>query len=247
MKRTNLIIVTISMIASLMLCACSDDNEPNTMAWDPSIVSSSFSSNAAYSETNRQVSSSSTEDFLEQRKFSNYLSQFVSPGENSINFDSHVVAFNAGGFSNKCEEAVVRYDVDGNVIPLSSFSEELFAECFPKTAPLLSKKFSLEMKTVKFYAVIMDMADDPTFAVLSRFATDEIYFNVVYPGGVCILATWGPRIIYLVADTEGFVQEEDIPIAGKIVQSEIWKCNESGSAGLPNVKIGGEWYNDSLL
>jgi hypothetical protein len=234
------------MIASLMLSACSDDNEPNTMAWDPSIVSSSFSSNAAHSETNRQVSSSSTEDFLEQRKFSNYLSQFVSPGENSINFDSHVVAFNAGGFSNKCEEAVVRYDVDGNVIPLSSFSEELFAECFPKTAPLLSKKFSLEMKTVKFYAVIMDMADDPTFAVLSRFATDEIYFNVVYPGGVCILATWGPRIIYLVADTEGFVQEEDIPIAGKIVQSEIWKCNESWS-GLPNVKIGGEWYNDSLL
>ncbi len=247
MKRTNLIFVTTSMIASLMLCACSDDGEPNTMAWDPSIVSSSFSSNAAYSETNRQVSSSSTEDFLEQRKFSNYLSQFVSPGENSINFDSHVVAFNAGGFSNKCEEAVVRYDVDGNVIPLSSFSEELFAECFPKTAPLLSKKFSLEMETVKFYAVIMDMADDPTFAVLSRFATDEIYFNVVYPGGVCILATWGPRIIYLVADTEGFVQEEDIPIAGKIVQSEIWKCNESGSAGLPNVKIGGEWYNESLL
>ncbi len=234
------------MIASLMLSACSDDNEPNTMAWDPSIVSSSFSSNAAYSETNRQVSSSSTEDFLEQRKFSNYLSQFVSPGEISINFDSHVVAFNVGGFSNKCEEAVVRYDVDGNVIPLSSFSEELFAECFPKTAPLLSKKFSLEMKTIKFYAVIMDMADDPTFAVLSKFATDEIYFNVVYPGGVCILATWGPRIIYLVADTEGFVQEEDIPIAGKIVQSEIWKCNESVS-GLPNVKIGGEWYNDSLL
>ena len=184
--------------------------------------------------------------FLEQRKFSNYLSQFAEPGENSISFDSHVVAFNAGGFSNKCEEAVVRYDVDGNVIPLSSFSEELFAECFPKTAPLLSKQFSLEMKTVKFYAVIMDMADDPTFAVLSRFATDEIYFNVVYPGGVCILATWGPRIIYLVADTEGFVQEEDIPIAGKIVQSEIWKCNESWS-GLPNVKIGGEWYNDSLL
>ena len=246
MKRTNLIFVTTSMIALLMLCACSDDSVPNTMAWDPSIVSSSFSSNAAYSETNRQVSSSSTEDFLEQRKFSNYLSQFVSPGENSINFDSHVVAFNAGGFSNKCEEAVVRYDVDGNVIPLSSFSEELFAECFPKTAPLLSKQFSLEMKTVKFYAVIMDMADDPTFAVLSRFATDEIYFNVVYPGGVCILATWGPRIIYLVADTEGFVQEEDIPIAGKIVQSEIWKCNESVS-GLPNVKVGGEWYNDSLL
>ena len=209
----------ISITASLMaslFCACSDDS----------------------------VSSSST--ISDSPTFSKYLAQFAAPGENSINFDSHVVAFNAGGFSNKCEEAVVRYDVDGNVIPLSSFSEELFAECFPKTAPLLSKKFSLEKGTVKFYAVIMDMADDPTFAVLSRFATDEIYFNVVYPGGVCILATWGPRIIYLVADTEGFVQEEDIPIAGKIVQSEIWKCNESG-AGLPNVKVGGEWYNDSLL
>jgi len=203
------------------------------------------------SSTNNPVSSSSVEnfsssEFSEQPTFSKYLSQFAEPGENSISFDSHVVALNAGDLSNKCEETVVRYDVDGNVIPLSPFSEELFAECFPKTAPLLSKKFALEKGTVKFYAVIMDMADDPTFAVLSRFATDEIYFNVVYPGGVCILATWGPRIIYLVADTEGIVQEEVIPIAGKIVQSEIWKCDETGH-GLSNVKNGGEWFSDSLL
>lgn len=245
MKRTNLIFVTISMIASLMLSACSDDSEPNTMAWDPSIVSSSFSSNAAYSETNRQVSSSSTEDFLEQRKFSNYLSQFVSPGENSINFDSHVLAVNAYSISSKCADVMVRLDEEDDMIFLNSISEESIAECFPKTAPLLKNKFS---SNVKFYAVLVEVGADPLFVILNKLTNDEISFVEVHPGGDgCILSTWVIETIFLIADTDGIIKDGKMPpYTGKLFRSDIWKCDESGRH-IPSVKNFGEWYSDSLL
>ena len=102
------------------------------------------------------------------------------------------------------------------------------------------------MGNMKFYAVIVEMGENPTFAVLSKFAADEIYINVVHPGGNCILETWGPQVMYLVADLEGFVQKEDIPITREVIQSEIWKCEDNGRH-TPSVKNFGEWYSDSLL
>ena len=272
MKRHGLYTTAISLISSLMFIACSDggDSSMNVVPAPTSVSSSSLissSSDFVYSEMNNSVSSSSDEDSsssvevassssenaisssagTDQPTFSKYISQFAAPGESSVSFDSHVLAINAGALSLKCEENVISYVGEEELlVPLNAISEENIAECFPKTAPLLSKKFASEMENMKFYAVIVQLGDNPTFAVLNKFAADEININVVYPGGNCILDTWGPLVMYLVADTEGFVQEENIPITSEVIRSEIWKCDESGR-NTPNVKSGGEWFSDSLL
>jgi len=54
------------------------------------------------------------------------------------------------------------------------------------------------------------------------------------------------RTMFLVADSDGLVKDENIPISGKGVRSDIWKCDESGR-DIPSVKNFGEWYSDSLL
>ena len=268
MKRLSIV----SLITSLMFCACSDDGDSSVnFAPVPTNVSSSSlmssSSDVPYSETDIPVSSSTNDVSLssvetassssesassssvetDQPTFSKYIAQFAELSENAVSFDSHVLAINAYGFSSKCEESMFSYVGEYELlVPLKSISEENIAECFPKTAPLLSKKFASEMGNMKFYAVIVEMGENPTFAVLSKFAADEIYINVVHPGGNCILETWGPQVMYLVADLEGFVQKEDIPITREVIQSEIWKCEDNGRH-TPSVKNFGEWYSDSLL
>ena len=255
-----------------MLCACSDDGDSSVnFAPAPTNVSSSSlmssSSDVPYSETDIPVSSSSDEVSsssvetassssesassssveTDQPTFSKYIAQFAELSENAVSFDSHVLAINAyDNVPSKCADVLVRLDDEDDMIFLNSVSEENIAECFPKTAPLLSKKFASEMGNMKFYAVIVEMGENPTFAVLSKFAADEIYINVVHPGGNCILETWGPQVMYLVADLEGFVQKEDIPITREVIQSEIWKCEDNGRH-TPSVKNFGEWYSDSLL
>ena len=268
MKRLSIV----SLITSLMFCACSDDGDSSVnFAPAPTNVSSSSlmssSSDVPYSETDIPVSSSSDEVSsssvdaassssenassssveTDQPTFSKYIAQFAELSENAVSFDSHVLAINVYDISHKCEESMFSYvGEDELLVPLKSISEENIAECFPKTAPLLSKKFASEMGNMKFYAVIVKMGENPTFAVLSKFAADEIYINVVHPGGNCILETWGPQVMFLVADLEGFVQKEDIPITGELFRSDIWKCEDDGRH-TPSVENFGEWYSDSLL
>ena len=267
MKRLSIV----SLITSLMFIACSDDGDSSVnFAPAPTNVSSSSlmssSSDVPYSETDIPVSSSSDEVSsssvdaassssenassssveTDQPTFSKYISQFAELSENAVSFDSHVLAINAYDVPSKCADVMARLDEKEDMIFLNSVSEENIAECFPKTAPLLSKKFASEMGNMKFYAVIVEMGENPTFAVLSKFAADVIYINVVHPGGNCILETWGPQVMYLVADLEGFVQKEDIPITREVIQSEIWKCEDNGRH-TPSVKNFGEWYSDSLL
>lgn len=269
MKQLGLISITASLMASLVFCACSDDSVPNaSVVPAPSDVSSSSlvnsSSDVAYSEADNPVSSSSlavssssidmsssssdeslsSSAVADSPTFSKYLAQFVSPGENSLNFDSHVVAFNANGFTSKCEDAVVQLDDEENIILLNSISEENIAECFPKTASLLKNKFSPD---VKFYAIVIELGADPLFAVLNKFTADEIVFYGVHPGGEnCVLSASMTRTIFLVADSDEFVKNGNIPVSGQKFHSDIWKCDESGR-NIPSVRNFGEWYSDSLL
>ena len=237
MKQLGLISITASLMASLMLCACSDDSVSSS-----SLVNLSSSVIVSSSSSEEPLSSSPVAD---SPTFSKYLVQFVSPGENSINFDSHVVAFNAGALSLKCEENMVSYvGEEERLVPFKPISEENIAECFPKTASLLKIKFSPD---VKFYAVFVELGADPLFAVLNKFAADGISFYEVHPGGGnCDMSALVTRTMFLVADSDGLVKDENIPISGKGVRSDIWKCDESGR-DIPSVKNFGEWYSDSLL
>lgn len=267
MKRLSIV----SLITSLMLCACSDDGDSSVnFAPAPTNVSSSLlmssSSDVPYSETDIPVSSSSDEVSSssvdaassssenassssvesDQPTFSKYISQFAAPGESSVSFDSHVLAINAYGFSSKCEESMFSYVGEYELlVPLKSISEENIAECFPKTAPLLKNKFSSD---VKFYAVLVEVGADPLFVILNKLTNDEISFVEVHPGGDgCILSTWVTETIFLIADTDGVVKDGKIPpFTGELFRSEIWKCEDNGRH-TPSVKNFGEWYSDSLL
>ncbi|MBP5440090.1 MAG: hypothetical protein J6Y14_04155 [Fibrobacter sp.] len=267
MKRLSIV----SLISSLMFCACSDDGDSSVnFAPAPTNVSSSSlmssSSDVPYSETDIPVSSSSDEVSSssvdaassssenassssvesDQPTFSKYISQFAAPGESSVSFDSHVLAINAYGFSSKCEESMFSYVGEYELlVPLKSISEENIAECFPKTAPLLKNKFS---SNVKFYAVLVEVGADPLFVILNKLTNDEISFVEVHPGGDgCILSTWVTETIFLIADTDGVVKDGKIPpFTGELFRSEIWKCEDNGRH-TPSVKNFGEWYSDSLL
>jgi hypothetical protein len=266
MKRLSIV----SLITSLMLCACSDDGDSSVnFAPAPTNVSSSSlmssSSDVPYSETDIPVSSSSDEVSsssvdaassssenassssveTDQPTFSKYISQFAAPGESSVSFDSHVLAINAYGFSSKCADVMVRLDVEDDMIFLNSISEENIAECFPKTAPLLKNKFSSD---VKFYTVLVQVGADPLFVILNKLTNDEISFVEVHPGGDgCILSAWVTETIFLIADTDGVVKDGKIPpFTGELFRSEIWKC-EDGGRRIPSVKNFGEWFSDSLL
>ena len=269
MNQLGLISITASLMSSLF-CACSDDSVPNASVVPAlSDVSSSSlvnsSSDVAYSEADNPVSSSSlavssssidmsssssdeslsSSAVADSPTFSKYLAQFVSPGENSLNFDSHVVAFNADALSLKCEENMVSYvGEEERLVPFKPISEENIAECFPKTASLLKNKFSPD---VKFYAIVVELGADPLFAVLNKFTADEIVFYGVHPGGEnCILSASMTRTIFLVADSDEFVKNGNIPVSGQKFHSDIWKCDESGR-NIPSVRNFGEWYSDSLL
>ena len=266
MKRLSIV----SLITSLMLCACSDDGD-SSVNFAPTLTSTSSSSlissssDVAYSENDNPVSSStndvssssvetassSSESAIsssagtDQPTFSKYISQFAAPGESSVSFDSHVLAINAYGFSSKCADVMVRLDVEDDMIFLNSISEESIAECFPKTAPLLKNKFSSD---VKFYTVLVQVGADPLFVILNKLTNDEISFVEVHPGGDgCILSTWVIETIFLIADTDGIIKDGKMPpYTGKLFRSEIWKCEDEGRR-IPSVKNLGEWYNDSLL
>lgn len=266
MKRLSIV----SLITSLMFCACSDDGDSSVnFAPTPTNVSSSSlmssSSDVPYSETDIPVSSSSDEVSsssvdaassssenaisssagTDQPTFSKYISQFAAPDESSVSFDSHVLAVNAYSISSKCADVMVRLDEEDDMIFLNSISEENIAECFPKTAPLLKNKFS---SNVKFYAVLVEVGADPLFVILNKLTNDEISFVEVHPGGDgCILSTWVIETIFLIADTDGIIKDGKMPpYTGKLFRSDIWKCDESGRH-IPSVKNLGEWYNDSLL
>ena len=266
MKRLSIV----SLITSLMLCACSDDGD-SSVNFAPTLTSTSSSSlissssDVAYSENDNPVSSStndvssssvetassSSESAIsssagtDQPTFSKYISQFAAPGESSVSFDSHVLAINAYGFSSKCADVMVRLDVEDDMIFLNSISEENIAECFTKTAPLLKNKFSSD---VKFYTVLVQVGADPLFVILNKLTNDEISFVEVHPGGDgCILSTWVIETIFLIADTDGIIKDGKMPpYTGKLFRSEIWKCEDEGRR-IPSVKNLGEWYNDSLL
>ena len=271
MKRLGLYTTAISLISSLMFCACSDDGDSGVnFASTPTSVSSSSlinsSSDVANSETDRPASSpsdevssssvdaassssenaSSSSVETDQPTFSKYISQFAAPGESSVSFDSHVLAVNAYSISHKCEESMFSYvGEDELLVPLKSISEENIAECFPKTAPLLKNKFS---SNVKFYAVLVKVGADPLFVILNKLTNDEISFVEVHPGGDgCILSAWVTETIFLIADTDGVVKDGKIPpFTGELFRSDIWKCEDNGRH-TPSVKNFGEWYSDSLL
>ena len=266
MKRLSIV----SLITSLVFCACSDDGDSSVnFAPAPTNVSSSSltssSSDDVYSETNNPASSSlddvssssvdaassssenasSSSVETDQPTFSKYIAQFAAPGESSVSFDSHVLAVNAYSISSKCADVMVRLDEEDDMIFLNSISEESIAECFPKTAPLLKNKFS---SNVKFYAVLVEVGADPLFVILNKLTNDEISFVEVHPGGDgCILSTWVIETIFLIADTDGIIKDGKMPpYTGKLFQSDIWKCEDEGRR-IPSVKNLGEWYNDSLL
>ena len=266
MKRLSIV----SLITSLMFCACSDDGDSGVnFAPTPTNVSSSSlmssSSDVPYSETDIPVSSSSDEVSsssvetassssenaisssagTDQPTFSKYISQFAAPGESSVSFDSHVLAVNAYSISSKCADVMVRLDEEDDMIFLNSISEESIAECFPKTAPLLKNKFSSD---VKFYTVLVQVGADPLFVILNKLTNNEISFVEVHPGGDgCILSAWVTETIFLIADTDGVVKDGKIPpFTGELFRSEIWKCEDEGRR-IPSVKNFGEWFSDSLL
>lgn len=266
MKRLSIV----SLITSLMFCACSDDGDSGVnFAPTPTSVSSSSlissSSDVAYSENDNPVSSStndvssssvetassSSESAIsssagtDQPTFSKYISQFAEPSDHPISFDSHVLAINAYGFSSKCADVMVRLDEEDDMIFLNSISEESIAECFPKTAPLLKNKFSSD---VKFYTVLVQVGADPLFVILNKLTNNEISFVEVHPGGDgCILSAWVTETIFLIADTDGVVKDGKIPpFTGELFRSEIWKCEDEGRR-IPSVKNFGEWFSDSLL
>lgn len=265
MKRLSIV----SLITSLMFCACSDDGD-SSVNFVPTLMSTSSSSlissssDVAYSENDNPVSSStndvssssvetasSSESAIsssagtDQPTFSKYISQFAAPGESSVSFDSHVLAVNAYSISSKCADVIVRLDEEDDMIFLNSISEEGIAECFPKTAPLLKNKFS---SNVKFYAVLVEVGADPSFVILNKLTNDEISFVEVHPGGDgCILSAWVTETIFLIADTDGVVKDGKIPpFTGELFRSEIWKCEDEGRR-IPSVKNFGEWFSDSLL
>ena len=266
MKRLSIV----SLITSLMFCACSDDGD-SSVNFVPTLTSTSSSSlissssDVAYSESDNSVSSStndvssssvetassSSESAIsssagtDQPTFSKYIAQFAEPSDHPISFDSHVLAINAYGFSSKCADVMVRLDVEDDMFFLNSISEENIAECFPKTAPLLKNKFSSD---VKFYTVLVQVGADPLFVVLNKLTNDEISFVEVHPGGDgCILSAWVTETIFLIADTDGVVKDGKIPpFTGELFRSDIWKCEDDGRH-TPSVKNFGEWYSDSLL
>ena len=267
MKRLSIV----SLITSLMFCACSDDGDSSVnFAPAPTNVSSSSlmssSSDVPYSETDIPVSSSSDEVSsssvdaassssenassssveTDQPTFSKYIAQFAELSENAVSFDSHVLAINAyDNVPSKCADVLVRLDDEDDMIFLNSVSEENIAECFPKTAPLLKNKFS---SNVKFYAVLVEVGADPLFVILNKLTNDGISFVEVHPGGDdCILSAWVTETIFLIADTDGVVKDGKIPpFTGELFRSDIWKCEDNGRH-TPSVKNFGEWYSDSLL
>ena len=266
MKRLSIV----SLITSLVFCACSDDGDSSVnFAPAPTNVSSSSltssSSDVVYSETNNPASSSlddvssssvdmassssenasSSSVETEQPTFSKYLSQFAVPSENSVSFDSHVLAINAYDVPSKCADVMARLDEKEDMIFLNSVSEENIAECFPKTALLLKNKFSSD---VKFYIVVVEVGADPLFVVLKKITNSEINFVEVHPGGDdCLLSTWVTETMFLVADADEIFKEGKIPpFTGELFRSEIWKCEDNGRH-TPSVKNFGEWFSDSLL
>ena len=271
MKRINFhsISVSFSLAALLLFCACSDDSDSSVNATSLNTSSDSVldsSSDVSYSETKKNISSSSVVVSSESGSsaadnpvssssslsadfptFSKYLAQFVAPGENTLDFDSHVMAYNTY-FSIKCEDEVVSYDESEEIILLKSISNENIAECFPKTTEFLNKKFSSK-DNVKFYVVSFNTGVAPLAFVLDKFTSDTISTSVVSPspelGKNCYQETTGPIAIFLIADTEGLVKKENIPIVSKEIKSEIWKCGAGASPDV--VKVYGEWFNDSLL
>ena len=267
MKRLSIV----SLITSLMFCACSDDGDSSVnFAPAPTNVSSSSlmssSSDVPYSETDIPVSSSSDEVSSssvdaassssenassssvesDQPTFSKYISQFAELSENAVSFDSHVLAINAyDNVPSKCADVLVRLDDEDDMIFLNSVSEENIAECFPRTAPLLKDKF---LSDVKFYSIVVEVGNNPLFVLLNKLTADEISFIEVQPGGEdCLLSPWVTETIFLIADTDGVVKDGKIPpFTGELFRSDIWKCEDNGRH-TPSVKNFGEWYSDSLL
>lgn len=274
MKRLDLL--SVSLVTALLFCACSDDGDSSVNATSLNVSSSSLlesSSEASSAETNKSISSSSEVKSSESGNsvaddpvssssvdvvsssslsadlptFSKYLAQFAAPGENALDFDSHVIAYNTY-FSINCEDKVVSYNERDEIVLLKSISNEDIAECFPKTTEFLNKKFSSK-DNVKFYAATFYTGVTPLAFVLNEFASDSIRVSAVSPtpesGKACYQESTGPIAMFLVADTDGLVKDENVSIAFKSIKSEIWKCSDGSSPDV--VKAYGEWFSDSLL
>ena len=206
------------------------------------LISSSSFENVSISSAEQPVSSSATGD---SQLFSTYLAQFQSQGESITEFDNHVVAINVDAFSASCENAVVSYDENEMIIPFNAISLENIEKCFPQTASHLSNKFT-DIENIEFYTAIVQLGASPQGVVLDKFTSDEISIKAISPGGEkCILDSWGPMVLFLIADTDNLVKEENIPIIRKTEKSNTWLCNEKGTPS--SIKNGGEWFNDSLL
>lgn len=245
----------ISLITVLFFSACSDNHDSSVSA---SIGSSNSSSKSPFeylssgttipekqdhtsSSDQETISSSNTENFS---TFSKFLAQFTASSEKSLKFDSHVMAYNTD-LTTSCEQSMISYDENENIIPLKAISNENIAECFPTTFPLLNEKYS-SLNSIKFFVVIMYMAESPLILTLNEFLNDKITFYVMYPGSNCLVNATGPIVMFLIADTENVINKENISITSKQIQSESWICDEKKN--FPNdIEPYGEWFSDSLL
>ncbi len=243
----------ITSIVILLLIACSEDSSSaNGVPEEPTITSSSsfvsseqsipHSSETPNTETQSPISSSSI-DSVDYPVFSKFLAQFSTLDE--ISFDNHVMAYNSS-LTPSCEETIVSYDEEERIVPLQAVSNETIEKCFPQTAPLLKQKF-ISNTEATFYAFVLEMSATPQFAVLNKFAEDGINIVVVNPGGEnCILDAWGPIVVFLLANVDGAIKIENIPITNETVQSKIWTCDEKGNIPI-SLRTYGEWFSDSLL
>lgn len=247
---------------ALIFSACSDNQDSSTNA---STEPSNYSSSSSFEESSKDIESSESTisengNFVSSSSITNtsssssttslptlsgFLSQFTTPSEMELEFDNHVMAYNSS-LTPSCEETIVSYDEDERIVPLQAVSNETIEECFPQTAPLLNQIFTSNTE-VNFYAFVLEMSATPQFAVLNKFAEDGINIVVVNPGGeTCIQNTWGPIVAFLLADVNGSINTENIPITGKEIQSQIWTCDEKGNVPV-DIKTTGEWFGDSLL
>lgn len=237
------------LFASLFISSCSNSGtsyeEESSSSQSESVDLNSSSSSLTSSSSSSILYSSS--DNTDLPLFSKFVSQFSEAEDNAFDFDKHVLAFNAYDISSSCEDAMIVLDEDEEIIPIQSISLSNIAECFPKSYPYLKEKILSTVESTSFYAIIVKKSASPQVIVLNELTNKEIRLATINPGGEsCLLSAWGATIMFLIADTEGYIGNLKTMITNKMYESKMWKCEDNNHSPAP-IKTDGEWFSDSLL